>query len=281
MKTILIVNDNSPESRHAAEFALALAQKVKANLMLANTSTTINKVIKKIPVGAMVRANYGIGRNELPVSEMHYYLRSLSVGHAGFKPEIEEFEISDKTETEVISMINRSNIWLMVKGMGDKKPVLDTKKSINIHAVLNGVLCPLLLVPAQWQIKDIERLSYLADLRYCRIQIVRYLAELARPWNAALSIAHRSANGLPDMAEKYALAVFSEEVSHNVDYDELFFNNIKEKDLAKVVDVLINGMHNDLLVLVNHRFHFEEIVGRYITDTLPLNITIPLLIFPY
>jgi len=45
--------------------------------------------------------------------------------------------------------------------------------------------------------------------------------------------------------------------------------------------VMINGMHNDVLVMVNHRFHFEEIIGRYITEELPENITIPLLIFPY
>jgi hypothetical protein len=281
MSTLLIINDNSSEARHAAEFTLAIAQKMQANIMLMNTTVVTRNVIEKVPVGDVFKARHYSYQEEHPASEMFCHLQTLSEMQANFKPGIEELDISEMNETEVIELINRNHIGMMVKGMADEIPVANTKKVLNIHTVLNRVLCPLLLVPGQWQIKHIERLSYIADLRYCRIQVVRYLAELARPWQAALSIAHMSAKGLPDMAENYALTVFSEEVSNKVQYDQLFFNNIKEKDLAKVVDVMINGMHNDILVMVNHRFHFEEIVGRYITDKLPLNITIPLLIFPY
>jgi hypothetical protein len=280
MRTILIINDNSAEAKHAAEFALALAQKIRADILLMNTSAKTKKVSEKVSAGDLVKAYPEGGRNELMVSEMLYHLNSINARQTTYKPGIEEFDIAGANENELIEFINRNHIWMMVKGMANELNA-STAKNLNIHNVLNRVLCPLLLVPEQWQLKDIDRLVYIADLRYCRIQIVRYLAEIAKPWRAALSIAHMSAKGLPDMAEKYALTVFSEEVSQNVNYDALFFNNIKEKNLAKVVDVLINGMHNDILVMVNHRFHFEEIVGRYITDTLPLHITIPLLIFPY
>lgn len=83
------------------------------------------------------------------------------------------------------------------------------------------------------------------------------------------------------MAEKYALEVFGEAVGPKVNYNHLFFNNVKEKDVIKAVDVMINVMCNDVLVVVNHRFHFEEILGRYIPGTLPPHVTVPLLIFPY
>lgn len=280
MRTILIINDNSAEAKHAAELALALAQKTQADILLMNTSAKTKKISEKVTVGDIVKAYPDSSRKEHAVSEMLHHLKSINDRQTTYKPEIEEFDIPGTDENEVVEFINRNHTWMMVKGMANELTISNAK-NLNIHNVLNRVLCPLLLVPQQWQLKDIERLVYIADLRYCRIQIVRYLAEIAKPWQAALSIAHMSAKGLPDMAEKYALTVFSEEVSQNVNYDALFFNNIKEKDLGKVVDVLINGMHNDILVMVNHRFHFEEIVGRYITDTLPLHITIPLLIFPY
>ena len=111
--------------------------------------------------------------------------------------------------------------------------------------------------------------------------IVSYLTALAKPYGATLSIAHLSAKGIPDMEENYARAVFKEQVADHLNYNNLHFNNIKEKDLKKALDVIINGLHNDILALVNHRFHFEEILGRYITAVLPENITVPLLIFPY
>ncbi len=275
MRTLLIINDNSSEAKHAAEFALAMAKKVQANIMLMNTSVVTRKVTEKVPAGHISKTDL----DDQLVSGVLHLLKTLNNEQGSFKPEIEELDFSNMEEGEVIEFVNRNHIWMMIKGMPDIMPVA-AKKSLNIHTVLNRVLCPLLLIPVQWQLKDIERLAYMADLRYCRIQVVRFLASLAGPWRAALSIAHLSANGLPDMAEKYALTVFSEEVSQNVNYDNLFFNNIREKNLSKVIDVMINAMRNDILVMVNHRFHFEEIIGRYITDTLPPQITVPLLIFP-
>ena len=152
---------------------------------------------------------------------------------------------------------------------------------INMNSILNRVQCPLMLVPESWPVKHVERIAYMADLRYCRVRIVRFLEELAGASGADLSIAHLSAKGLPHMAEEYALTVFSEEVFNNARYERLFFNNIRERDVPTAVDVIINGLHTDLLAVVNHRFHFEEIMGMYITNKLPLYITVPLLIFPY
>jgi hypothetical protein len=282
MRTLLVINDNSSETKHAAEFAFAIAKKMQANILLANTAP-----VKKSKLVEKVIAGYTTGKHEIS-----YYLEDKSLAgilrdkcipdDAGnFNPLIEEFDVSAMDESKVAELVIKKNIWMMVKGIPAAVSLSTQKTGLNAHSILNKVLCPLLLIPSDWQLKDIERLVYIADLRYCRIEIVKYLAQLAKPWNAGVSIAHLSAKGLPDMAEKYALTVFSEEVSRNVNYDQLVFNNIREKDLSKAVDVMINGMHNDILVMVNHRFHFEEIVGRYITDTLPVNITVPVLIFPY
>jgi len=83
------------------------------------------------------------------------------------------------------------------------------------------------------------------------------------------------------MEENWANKVFKTEVYDRLDYKQVYFNNIREKDLKKALDVIIKGMHNDILAFVNHRFHFEALIGRYLTDILPAHITVPLLIFPY
>jgi hypothetical protein len=250
---------------------------MEADILLVNTTVINQMVTEKVLAGDVSKADI----DEHPFPGILHHLNTLNEGQLSFKPAIKEFDVAVMTESEMIELVIKNRIWMMVKGMADIRTIADAKKNLNIHTVLNRVLCPLLLIPPHWELKDLERLVYIADLRYCRIQVVRYLADIAKSWNADLSIAHMSARGLPDMAENYALSVFSEEFSTKVNYDQLFFNNIKEKDLAKAVDVMINAMHNDVLVFVNHRYHFEEILGRYITDSLPLNITIPLLIFPY
>jgi hypothetical protein len=250
---------------------------MKANILLANTVSVNKNTGEKVPAGDFAENIL----EEQSISNMLARLLLLKKSQNGFKPVIEEFDSSNMDECKLAEVINKNQIWMMVKGMANFLPAANSKRNLNAHIVLNKVLCPLLLIPENWPLKSIERLVYIADLRYCRIQIVRFLAELATPWRAFLSVAHLTAKGLPDMNEKYALSLFGEEVCRKVNYDQLFFNNIKEKDFITVVDVMINGMRNDLLVLVNHHFHIEEILGRYITDTLPEPVTIPLLIFPY
>ena len=93
-------------------------------------------------------------------------------------------------------------------------------------------------------------------------------------------MAHIAAKGLPDIHTKYAQQIFAEEISANVNYEHLYFNHISEKNISKAVDVLVDVMHTDLLILVNHKFHFEEIVGRKLSGRLPEYLHIPLLVFP-
>ena len=44
MKTILVINNATPEASHAARFALVIAQKLQANLLLANTTKTLSAI---------------------------------------------------------------------------------------------------------------------------------------------------------------------------------------------------------------------------------------------
>ncbi|NHA05579.1 hypothetical protein G7092_17340 [Mucilaginibacter sp. HC2] len=306
MSTILIINDNSSEARHAAEFALIIAQKMQADILLLNTIEINEKDFCKVPADAFFDSctdncdcfpypvSDKVVKGELfkpcpdacncvdyPASGVRYRLKTLNDGTTNFKPRVEEVDVSFTSESEVIELVIKRQVWMIIKGMANTITEPEINRTFNVHSVLNRVLCPLLLVPETWPLKNIERLTYIADLRYCRIQIVRYLAALAKPWNANLSIGHVTAPGLTEMAEAYAREVFAEEVCKKVNYDQLFFNNIREKDLLIAVDVIVNGMQNDLLVLVNRHFHFEEIVGRYITNILPGHITVPLLVFPF
>jgi len=278
MKTLLVINDSTPQGDHAAKFALIIAQALQANVVIANACKAVKNAQKESILAGGEENDESSGHFEAEIAES---LIKLNSHHDGFKPEITEVDISVFNEVQLAEFSIKEQIWMIVKGMADHSPETLSQMHININVLLNRVRCPLLMIPLHWHLKQIERLVYIADLRYCRIHFVRFLAELAKPWNAVVSIANLSAKGLPDMCEAYAGSVFKEEICNTVKYDQLVLNNVKEKDLNKAVDVMINGLHNDVLVMVNHRFHFEEIVGTYITEDLPDHITVPLLIFPY
>jgi hypothetical protein len=271
MKILLVINDNTPQGIHAAKFAFLMAERIQANIIIANIGVTSNKI-------ALTVATTGdAGLHDHEIAEWAVFENAPG----DYDPKIREIDISAMTEVQLAELTIREEIWMVIKGMADHSTETLSKMHFNINTLLNRSRCPLLLVPFHWHLKPIERLVYIADLRYCRLPFVRFLAELAKPYAATISIANLAAKGLPNMAEDFANAVFRDEICAHVKYDDLRLNNIRESDLAKAVDVMINGMHNDVLVMVNHRFHFEEIVGRYITEELPEHITVPLLIFPY
>ena len=278
MKTIIVINDGSEAGEHAAGMALGIAQKVTANLLVANVYQPAAVKLREY-ISAGIEQEGGAEGSQSP--GLMGVLITMNGRFAGdFVPEISFVEAADFSLNDMVHFINNHEIWMMVKGANEVMRQNTPYLSANIQSVLNRVSCPLLLVPEKSHLQDFERIAYMADLRYCQIPVLNYLAQLARPYQSKIQIAHVSAKGLPDMGENYARSFFSEAICRKVHYDQLYFNNIREKNLHQVFDVLIHGMKTDLLVLINHQFHFEELMGRYITNQLPGYITVPVLVFP-
>lgn len=279
MKTLLVINDGTPAARHAAAVALNIAQRVNADLILANLVIEKNLARQVIPVAA------GEGQDMQDETTKQQGLKGelmaiSSEWPEGTRPGIAQLDAGGFSINDLVSFINKNEIWMIVKGV-DNTEAPHSYLSAHIQSVLNRVMCPLLMVPEKWALKDFERMVYMADLRYCQLPVAKFLAKLAGPFDASLQIAHVSAKGLPDMEENYSQHVFNDAVRTAVRYGRLFFNNIRERDLKKVADVLINSMRCDLLVLVNRQFHFEELIGGNILSSLPDHLPVPVLVFPY
>ncbi|MCJ8208507.1 universal stress protein [Mucilaginibacter sp. RS28] len=284
IKTILVFNDHSSEAEHAAELALGIAQKMNANLLLAT--------IAKVKEGKRITAQEPVlvaGKQKAePVTysfqiTLQEHLQQIvnKDKREGFKPAIKSLDLSDHAEIDLAALVIKNEIWMMVKGTSANQQANNFRSRINVQSVLNRVMCPLLLVPEQFELKDFEHIVYTADLRYSRLHVTKYLAEIAEAYGADMMLAHLSAKGIPHMEENYAHRFFDTEINNRVKYPKLWFNNICERNLTTAVDVLVNGMHTDMLAMVNHRFHFEQILGRYINNALPAHIAIPVMVFPY
>jgi len=276
MKTILVINDGLPGAESAAKMALIIAQKANADVLIANVFK--EKVIAQTREYVLTGDGIEISKVK-PKQSLADKLASFNTS-AGFKPFIGSVDMAGYFVSDMAQFIIKNNIWMIVKGTGEVQGSKPDEPLINIQFLLNRVACPVLLVPQKFSAVNLERMVYMADLRYCQIPVIRYLVHLARPFESKLQVAHVSAQGLPDIQEDYARSFFSEAISSQVNYDQLYFNNIKEKNLKKVADVMVNILHTDLIVLVNHQFHFNELVGSCITQTLPEYFTVPVLVFP-
>ncbi|MET4081962.1 hypothetical protein ABIB40_001913 [Pedobacter sp. UYP30] len=155
MKTILIINDQSPEAEHAAWFALVLAQHIQANIILANT------VVLK-----MDEPDYGWSEDlydDIIAEPVHSLLmRKLRCRiklQSGFFPKIQEIELADDPES-IFFLAARNDIYMVVKGMNEFLPQALLHVNLCINTLINKLQVPLLLVPSSWKEKGFKRLVY-------------------------------------------------------------------------------------------------------------------------
>ena len=264
MADILLLNDGSGQSFQAAEYALALAKNLKHNLLLANT-VSINQPVK-VSIAA------GLDFVKVKDQSLLDRLNIINDSYDGFHPVIRNVNIAHLAENEIVSFINQQRLLLIVIASGQNH------HGFNLQSIFNKTYCPLLILPANPLTKPIERITYLTDLRFCQIPVLNYLSKLA--CGECIHIAHLCAQGLPELDSQYAKEIFSKSVNPIVRGSSLYFNHIYEKDITKAVDVLIHGMHTDILVFQNRWFHFKQLFGDNIPLVLPGYIAVPVLIFP-
>jgi len=271
MRTILVFNDGSGEAANAGEFALMIAKKVKADLLVLN----LVKEEKLNPSKRLAKTEVvGVGTSfhEMPET-------ASEEPSEDFKPVVWDVDANRYSEKDISELVIRKNIWLMVKGI-ETHITHDLLCNIDIQSVINHVGCPLLLIPDNYKKKNFENIAYAVDMRYCRRNVLKFLTGFARDFGANLILEHLSAKSLPPLDDNYAMTLFENEMANLARYDRIYFNNIKERNINVAIEVIMNDLQADLLALVNHRFHFEEIFGRAIKACMPDHIAVPVLVFP-
>lgn len=272
MRTIALFYDCTPEALNAAMFALDIAEKSKVDIVVLSLCKTSSPDMLPVstPCTEMDRKNE---KNDI-VSLLY------DANPCGdFAPVITAIDLSDYTEKDICELVIRKNIWLMVKGI-EQHLTHEALTRIDIQAIVNHVAAPLLLVPEHYAKVNFQNIIYTVDMRYCRAHVIGFLAELAKVYQSNLVIDHFSAKGLPHLGEAYAALLFERDIANKGSYKKILFNNIKERNLEAAVDVMVDDQHTDLLALVNHRFHFEELFGAAITNVLPEHIPVPVIVFP-
>jgi nucleotide-binding universal stress UspA family protein len=277
MKNILVFNDMSPETEHAIELALLLADATNVGLYIWDTigRPESSDSAELVVAGAHeVALKVPVNKNR-PVGESEFHLKTDSTSTVNFIKDI------DFAPGNALSVVKKFNIGLLIQGVAKNEDQLSyIEKNALGCSTKSG--CPLMLIPERFPCKAFEKIVYATDLRFCRRDLMSFLSQLATKLNASVLVANIAAKGLPYMEDKYAADVFNDIVAHSAraSNEHFYFDNIRERDVHKAIDVLVNDMAADLLVLTNHRYHFNELLGSGIPYTLPDYIRIPLLIFP-
>ena len=277
MQEIVVINDDSHQSVHTAEYALHLAKVYQKNIVLVNLAGAGEPQNHFALVQAQDLLYNAITSEPQEQEDLAAHLRSLCTDD-DFTPRITNLEVQKNDEVKLINYLNTHPVWMTIMPAAIEDSRAFRRETLNMQSVIYRIQCPLLIVPPDSVPKNIERIVYVADLRYAQIPVLQYLTKFFQRENIILT--HRCAPGLPEIDRSYANDLFINCICPNLKSDQIFFSQMSERKIDVLVDAVINGMQADWLVCVNRHFHFDELVGKNIMSKLPHYVNIPMLVFP-
>lgn len=284
MKTILVPTDFSVPAENAARYAVALAKKIKADIVLFNAF----KVPSEAPMAAQVAwplIDYSEIKQDV-TNDLDACVKLLSdpscLVEEEYCPGL-TYESSLGSVSEGInSIVKQKKIEMVVMGMSGANGLTQFILGSNSGAMIDKTSVPLLLVPFEAELKSIRKIAFATDLALSDITALKFLASLASPLNATLTIVHvtnKEVDPKGDIQKK--IDAFINSVALNVKYPGIKYEyvwNIYVDDglnwIAEEDDLDMMAISHERHSLINKIFKGSH------THKLSRHTKIPLLVFP-
>lgn len=275
MRNILLFIDDLTKAESLAKKALKVARQCRANLQLCNAVKT--RAHKSLLVHHYDDEVAFEEPETVDLKELALKLKGQHHPEGAYRPMISCVEMINFNPATIRETVIRHNVWMMI--MGEQS--LDQLKNADTFnfaiKMINNINCPVLVMPEDFDMSYFDRIAYITDLRYCDIGVIRFLKVL----NAQLFVTHISAPGLPDLEERYAQDILSEEISVKANYLKIFLRNIKNKNVKGAIDYVVDTVEVKMLAFVNKKHQTVERLYDNYAEKAQLYQKLPVLIFPY
>lgn len=287
MKTIAVLIDFSERSEHIAKYALHLAKKIKADVLLFNAFL----VPADVPMAAAQMAWPVYEYDEIK-KDAEKTLKKLcdKLKHGlnerplpgAFMPAItcrcEEGPVVNTLET----LEQDKNIMLLVAGTHGADTVSTFVLGNNCRELIDDTKLPLLLIPENAAIKHIERLIFASDLDPNDVKYINAIAGLAHQYAANIVIGNVNPELPADTKHNKAENSFMQEVVLKVDYKRISYRNFPNEDVKKGLAWVLETEKPDMLVMVHRKSNLLDFfLKSSVTKKIAAKTTVPLLVYPY
>lgn len=283
MKTILALTDFTAHAEHAAAYALRLANKLEADLLLYNAFY--------VYVGSAVPMEGGVFPYYDDVAELEKEsLRRLKVLEDKLIKEARQenlhvpyIRLVNQPGTLAMNLerlLKENQIDMIVMGDKSKGGFIDRMfLGSDTENVIKRSSVPVLLVPEREGKPEIKKIGFASDFKHPELTAIRPLVKLARSYNAELICLH--------VFEKYGSEEekeglrFYKKLEQDSDYPNMSYKVlIGEKTGDQLEQYAVRG-DIDLLCLVNKEQGFFQRLFKVSTVKEVMNFhNVPILILP-
>ncbi len=276
MKTILVPTDFSENADNALNYAIELAKKEKAKIILLH-AFHVTYVYPDVPMqylNEQIQSVEQLASNQLKVL-------------------CEKVEKSEKLICEIINKESLA-VDLILETIEKKKPslvVMGTKGANGIKEVFIGsntgkivvkAKCPVIVVPEKASFNPIKNITYATDYNLTDFYALEKLVEIAKLFNAKITLLHVGFEFFSHETEEDFMNTFKSKVNNEILYNKMDFKLVYGKDLIDVLEDYVKHESPDLISMsANYKNLFDKVFGTSLTKKMAYHTKIPLLVFHY
>ncbi len=260
MKTILVPTDFSANADKAMKFAIDVAKKLNAKIILVNSYD--------LPYSA----------NVMTSSIMDLLKETSEKGLIKASNYIETHDVEHSSKSQMGNPIRvikecakNYNADLIIMGTKGASGIEEVLLGSNTASVLHTVSCPVLAIPSEAQFIDINKIVYAADFEMKSDEkALKNLATLAKVFGAEVKIAH-----VQDDDHKGTPHAKFDEALGNIPHT---FHILPQQEVEKAIDAFADAENADMVaVLTRKHSFFEGLFHKSVTSKIAYHSTIPVL----
>lgn len=284
MKNILVLTDFSIRAQYAAEFALQIALKVKADILLCNVMEIIENAPMAEQLAWPIADHVALKQDNLKdLKKLATHLEKLMPAKGAiqdYKPEINCINDFGKLSVVAKRVVKEKMVDLVIMGSHRSTGLGRFLFGSHTYKVLDDVNCPVLFVPERLKFTEIRSMAYATDLTFSDFKVINYLAEIAKPFKAEILVSHISPYGLPGLDAAKAIQHSVNELLAQ-DHPKVFYTSIKGDITKRLLEISGSGKA-DVLAMVHKRYSFfEGLFHSSISKQMANTAKVALLILPY
>lgn len=244
MKKILFTTDFSANANKAFLFALNMAEKHQAELILAHVFDVPNVY------------NYPIEYNpsEMKPGMIKDWKRKLKVFFANYDTKVKAtFDAVEHPSVRkgIVSLIKTHKPQLLIVGSRGKSRFKEVILGSTTKALVKHSPIPVMAIPEDADPKGIDKVLYASDLRENDVQALSKLVQLVEPYQPEIQILHIYPDSEFKGTEK--IKWFKELVKEHIAYERISFEILQSDDNFSALHNHMAWDNFDLLVMLEKK----------------------------
>lgn len=282
LKNILVLTDFSKNAKSAERYALQLAIKVQANLILYNayppsaTMSVSGNVVWPHDMLPSLELQ-SIGQLQSGADDLKNKLGKMKQGN--YKPEVRHLGNEGSLTHKLNTIVAENNIWLVVMGTRGENFANNILFGSNVFKVLDKIHCPVLIIPENATCEDFQKIGYATDLKSDDLPVIDWLKDLTAIFQIELFMLHVSANNV--LIEEEVSKTITEEILFTQSPDRPYINYFQGKNIKNTLQEVIEEYAVNILALKHRKYgFFHSLFHSSTSDNMVKHTKIPVLVFP-